>query len=244
QGGPLDCVKRKLQLDTDVDAFSRYFDLCARDVWLRCSTDLPQPADSSSFQATQHFDSNPMLKQPTHLGFSITADSTHFGPSTSNQIAFSEGAYVNTIGNTPAVHNQLPNPPSVNLQGRSICLSATSIHGSTSGAGQRKRTHKNTQAESAASKEPSLKRVRHSNSAGAAMLLAVSSVTRQLIHHHGVQVNKRNMSMVPKFLLMALCVPAGSSSCDSAGHIEAVPDGYDIVPAGHVLVSADRYRIC
>nr|GFB26257.1 hypothetical protein [Tanacetum cinerariifolium] len=34
------------------------------------------------------------------------------------------------------------------------------------------------------------------------------------------------------------------SSCDSAGHIEAVPAGYDIVPAGHVLVSADRYRIC
>nr|GEU32584.1 hypothetical protein [Tanacetum cinerariifolium] len=59
----------------------------------------------------------PMLKQPTHLGFSITADSTHFGPSTSNQTAFSEGAYVNTIRNTPAMHNQLPNPPSVNLQG-------------------------------------------------------------------------------------------------------------------------------
>nr|GFA16007.1 hypothetical protein [Tanacetum cinerariifolium] len=34
------------------------------------------------------------------------------------------------------------------------------------------------------------------------------------------------------------------SSCDSAGHIEAVPAGYDIVPAGHVLVSTDRYRIC
>nr|GEZ10636.1 hypothetical protein [Tanacetum cinerariifolium] len=26
--------------------------------------------------------------------------------------------------------------------------------------------------------------------------------------------------------------------------LEAVPAGYDIVPAGHVLVSADRYRIC
>nr|GEW35337.1 hypothetical protein [Tanacetum cinerariifolium] len=49
---------------------------------------------------------------------------------------------------------------------------------------------------------------------------------------------------VIQFLLMALCVPAGSSSCDSAGHIEAAPAGYDIVPAGHVLVSADRYRIC
>nr|GFA06084.1 histone deacetylase 14 [Tanacetum cinerariifolium] len=49
---------------------------------------------------------------------------------------------------------------------------------------------------------------------------------------------------VIQFLLMALCVPAGSSSCDSAGHIEAVPAGYDIVPAGHVLVFADRYRIC
>nr|GEZ79806.1 putative ribonuclease H-like domain-containing protein [Tanacetum cinerariifolium] len=40
---------------------------------------------------------------------------------------------------------------------------------------------------------------------------------------------------VIQFLLMALCVPAGSSSCDSAGHIEAVFAGYDIVPAGHVL---------
>nr|GEZ80104.1 hypothetical protein [Tanacetum cinerariifolium] len=26
--------------------------------------------------------------------------------------------------------------------------------------------------------------------------------------------------------------------------LQAVPAGYDIVPAGHVLVSADRYRIC
>nr|GEW86371.1 transposase, MuDR, MULE transposase domain protein [Tanacetum cinerariifolium] len=42
---------------------------------------------------------------------------------------------------------------------------------------------------------------------------------------------------VIQFLLMALCVSAGSSSCDSVGHIEAVP-------AGHVLVFADRYRIC
>nr|GEU60832.1 putative reverse transcriptase domain-containing protein [Tanacetum cinerariifolium] len=41
-------------------------------------------------------------------------------------------------------------------------------------------------------------------------------------------------------ILKKCCV----SSCDSAGHIEAVPAGYDIVPAGHVLVSADRYRIC
>nr|GFC13852.1 hypothetical protein [Tanacetum cinerariifolium] len=37
---------------------------------------------------------------------------------------------------------------------------------------------------------------------------------------------------VIQFLLMALCVPAGSLRCDSAGHIEAVPAGYDIVPAG------------
>nr|GEU31582.1 putative reverse transcriptase domain-containing protein [Tanacetum cinerariifolium] len=37
---------------------------------------------------------------------------------------------------------------------------------------------------------------------------------------------------VIQFLLKALCVPAGSSSCDSAGHIEAVPASYDIVPAG------------
>nr|GFC96078.1 hypothetical protein [Tanacetum cinerariifolium] len=29
---------------------------------------------------------------------------------------------------------------------------------------------------------------------------------------------------------------AQDSSCDSAGHIEAVPAGYDIVPAGYVLV--------
>nr|GEW54519.1 reverse transcriptase domain-containing protein [Tanacetum cinerariifolium] len=36
---------------------------------------------------------------------------------------------------------------------------------------------------------------------------------------------------------------AQDSSCDSAGHIETVPAGYDIVPAGHVLVSTDRYRI-
>nr|GEV51322.1 hypothetical protein [Tanacetum cinerariifolium] len=49
---------------------------------------------------------------------------------------------------------------------------------------------------------------------------------------------------VIQFLLMALCVPTGSSSCNSAGHIEAVSAGYDIVPAGHVLVSDDRYRIC
>nr|GFA22818.1 hypothetical protein [Tanacetum cinerariifolium] len=39
---------------------------------------------------------------------------------------------------------------------------------------------------------------------------------------------------VIQFLLMALCVPAGSSSCDSAGHIEAVPAGYDIVPTDHM----------
>ncbi|GKB89264.1 hypothetical protein Tco_0961536, partial [Tanacetum coccineum] len=32
----------------------------------------------------------------------------------------------------------------------------------------------------------------------AAVLLAVSSVTRQLIHHPGVQVNKSNRSMVPE----------------------------------------------
>nr|GEV03964.1 putative ribonuclease H-like domain-containing protein [Tanacetum cinerariifolium] len=38
-------------------------------------------------------------------------------------------------------------------------------------------------------------------------------------------------------LLMALCVLAVSSSYDSAGHIEAVL-------ADHVLISADRYRIC
>nr|GFB81950.1 hypothetical protein [Tanacetum cinerariifolium] len=31
---------------------------------------------------------------------------------------------------------------------------------------------------------------------------------------------------VIQFLLMALCVPAGSSSCDSAGRIEAVPAAY------------------
>nr|GEX88228.1 hypothetical protein [Tanacetum cinerariifolium] len=43
---------------------------------------------------------------------------------------------------------------------------------------------------------------------------------------------------VIQFLLMALCVHAGSSSCESTGHIEAVLAGYDIVPAGHVLVSA------
>nr|GEU83405.1 ribonuclease H-like domain-containing protein [Tanacetum cinerariifolium] len=33
---------------------------------------------------------------------------------------------------------------------------------------------------------------------------------------------------VIQFLLMALCVPASSSSCDSAGHIEAVPAAYVI----------------
>nr|GEW08847.1 hypothetical protein [Tanacetum cinerariifolium] len=43
---------------------------------------------------------------------------------------------------------------------------------------------------------------------------------------------------VIQFLLMALCVPAGSLSCDSASHIEAVPAGYDIVPAGYDIVPA------
>nr|GEZ02866.1 hypothetical protein [Tanacetum cinerariifolium] len=33
---------------------------------------------------------------------------------------------------------------------------------------------------------------------------------------------------VIQFLLMSLCVPASSSSCDSAGHIEAVPAAYVI----------------
>nr|GEZ58130.1 xylulose kinase-1 [Tanacetum cinerariifolium] len=32
---------------------------------------------------------------------------------------------------------------------------------------------------------------------------------------------------VIQFLLMALCVPAGSSSYDSTGHIEAVPAAYE-----------------
>nr|GEX72553.1 hypothetical protein [Tanacetum cinerariifolium] len=47
----------------------------------------------------------------------------------------------------------------------------------------------------------------------------------------------------PAIHVHTLSYPWGSS-CDSAGHIEAVPAGYDIVPAGHVLVSADRYIIC
>nr|GFB56203.1 NADH-ubiquinone reductase complex 1 MLRQ subunit [Tanacetum cinerariifolium] len=72
-----------------------------------------------------------------------------------------------------AVHNQLPNPPSVILQ--------ASIHGSTSGLGQCKRTHENTQAELAAAKKPSLKKCYTTTNSSS-----------------WVQVNKRNMSMVPK----------------------------------------------
>ncbi|GKB95207.1 hypothetical protein Tco_0981344, partial [Tanacetum coccineum] len=44
------------------------------------------------------------------------------------------------------------------------------------------------------------------------VLLAVSSDTRQLIHHHGVQVNKRNGSMVPEVDSLELSHAYGDKS--------------------------------
>ncbi|GJS22047.1 hypothetical protein Tco_0450679 [Tanacetum coccineum] len=75
----------------------------------------------------------PMVRQPMHLRFPITAGSTRCGPFASNQATSSEGAHVNLIGNTQGVHNQVPNSASVILQ------------------------------ESAMAKEPSSKRVRRSD---------------------------------------------------------------------------------
>ena len=55
-GGSLGSAKRKSHLHTDADAFSKYSNLCARNVRQRCSPNLLQRTDSDSFKATHHFD--------------------------------------------------------------------------------------------------------------------------------------------------------------------------------------------
>nr|GFA91858.1 hypothetical protein [Tanacetum cinerariifolium] len=72
-----------------------------------------------------------------------------------------QGAHVNTIGNTQGLHNHVPNSAPVILE--------ASTHARASGSNQRKRTHGNTQAESATAKEPSSKRVRRFDSVATKM---------------------------------------------------------------------------
>ncbi|GJU94320.1 hypothetical protein Tco_1319076 [Tanacetum coccineum] len=141
QGGVLDCGKRKLQLYTDANIVV-VFKLHSTETQMSLKNIRACVAHVKNAENMQ-----PMVRQPMHPGFPIIAGSTHCGSFALNQAASSEGAHVNTIGNTQGVHNQVLNLASVILQG----------------SNQRKRTYGNTQAESAMAKEPSSKRVRRSD---------------------------------------------------------------------------------
>ncbi|GKC45647.1 hypothetical protein Tco_1063369 [Tanacetum coccineum] len=62
------CLKRKLPASSSCDAFSRYSQLCGRNILAKCSLDVPPAATSSNFGAVEHPDLEVLQKYSDMCG--------------------------------------------------------------------------------------------------------------------------------------------------------------------------------
>nr|GEU49608.1 DNA helicase [Tanacetum cinerariifolium] len=131
----------------DSDVFNRYHQLCARNVKPRWSPSSSQLTDGavvcSSVGNTQAINNESTTSTPLILEDSTCEEATYL-----------RGDNVNTVENTPSIHNELTNSvfPTTEDFGYAATLVST----------QRKRTRENVQAISVTSENASLKRIRTS----------------------------------------------------------------------------------
>ncbi|GJX97177.1 DNA helicase [Tanacetum coccineum] len=71
------CLKRKLPASNSCDAFSRYPQLCGRNVLAKCSLDVPPFATYSNFGVVEHSDLEPSFNKPLRLNVTEGVGPSH-----------------------------------------------------------------------------------------------------------------------------------------------------------------------